>query len=60
MNAKDAIQNLKVMSEVLEKAANKPENYNSNYGSYLEQMSWEMHRMSNELKELNYMYGVSL
>jgi hypothetical protein len=56
-NMNEAIKNLQVVSEALEKAANKPENYNTDYARYLEIMSWEMHKQSNELKTLNRLYG---
>ena len=60
MNAKQAIQNLELMSEALEKAANDPKNYNSPFAQYLENMSWEMSKMSNDLKELEYIHGIAL
>lgn len=53
----EAIENLKTMSESLEKLANTKTNYNTNYGTYLEQMSWEMFKMSNELVQINYVFG---
>lgn len=59
MNAKESINNLEIMSEALSKAANKPENYNTEWSYYLEQMSFEMHKMSNELKDLEYLFGSS-
>ena len=55
----DAIWSLKTMSEALEKAACEEVNYNTNYGYYLEQLSHEMYKMSNELKEISYM-GIGL
>ena len=60
MNAKQAIQNLEIMSAALEKAANDPKNYNSPYAQYLEVMSWEMHKHAKELEEMNYLYGIAL
>lgn len=45
-----AIKNLELMSQELEKSANDPKNYNSDFSMYLEQMSWEMFRTANELK----------
>ena len=60
MNAKQAIQNLELMSVALEKAANDPKNYNSIFAQYLENMSWEMTKMSNDLKELKYIHGLTL
>lgn len=58
MNAMtDAINNLEKISSVLEKHANKPENYNSTFASYLEIMSWEMHKQAADLRDLNLLYG---
>jgi hypothetical protein len=58
MNAmSEAIINLEKISEALEKFANKQENYNSPYAQYLEQMSFEMYKMKNDLSEINYMCG---
>ena len=58
MNAiNDAIANLEMMSQALEKFANKQENYNNPYSQYLESMSFEMYKHANELKELNFIYG---
>jgi hypothetical protein len=53
----DAIWSLRLMSEALETAACDEKNYNTNYGYYLEQLSHEMYKMSNELKEISYMAG---
>jgi hypothetical protein len=53
MNAiHEAINNLDLMSITLEKVANKPEHYNSEYGGYLEVISWELHRHANDLRSL--------
>ena len=59
MNAQDAIKNLESISEALEKAANKPENYNTEWSHYLEQMSWQMHKHANELRDLEYLLGMT-
>ncbi len=59
MNAKEAIQNLEMMSNALSKAANKPENYNTDWALYLENMSFEMHKMSNDLHEIEYLFDIS-
>lgn len=59
MNATEAINNLELMSEALEKAASKPENYNTEWAYYLEQMSWSLHRHANELRDIEYMFGVT-
>lgn len=50
MNANQAIDNLNLISAALGKAANKPENYNSDWAYYLEQMSFEMHKQAAQLK----------
>lgn len=59
MNTKEAINNLEIMSTALEKAANKPENYNTEWAFYLEQMSWQMHKQANELRDIEYMFGMT-
>jgi len=53
----EAITSLTLMSEALEKVANKEQNYNTNYGHYLDQMSAEMYKMTHELREISYMCG---
>ena len=53
----EAIKNLEVMSEALEKHANKQENYNKPYAEYLEHISFEMFKHANELREINFIYG---
>ncbi len=58
MDAEEAIKNLESIGEALEKAANKPANYNTELSYYLEQMSWHMHKHANELRELEYLLGV--
>ena len=56
---KEAIANIASTSKALENYCNDPKNYNS-YGSQLiEQMSWELHRQANQLKEYQYQYGAS-
>lgn len=58
MNAiNESIKNLELTSQILERSANKPENYNTDYAQYLEILSWEMHKHANDLKELQYLYG---
>lgn len=52
MSAKEAIKNLELTSAALSKAANKPENYNTDWEFYLKQMSWSLHKRANELKEI--------
>lgn len=60
MTIQDAISNLDKMSQALDKVANKPENYNSDWAYYLEQMSWSLHKHANELRDLEYLFDVSL
>ncbi len=53
----EAIANIASTSEALEKYCSDPKNHNS-YGTILlEQMSWELHKQANELKEFQYRYG---
>lgn len=56
MNASQAINNLELISAALEKAANAPQNYNSEFAFHLERMSWEMHKQANELKALTHFF----
>lgn len=60
MTIQDAINNLDIMSSVLEKVANKPENYNTEWAYYLEQMSWSLYKHANELRDLESLIDVSL
>lgn len=62
MNAKniieDAINNITTTSEALDKFCSDPKNYNS-YGAHLiEQMSWELYKQANTLREFQ-AYGGS-
>lgn len=59
MNTQEAINNLELMSQALDKAANKPENYNTEWAYYLEQMSWSMHKHANELRDIEYLFGLT-
>lgn len=59
MNTREAINNLELMSEALERAANKPENYNTDWAYYLEQMSWSLHKHANDLRDIEYIFDVS-
>ena len=52
-----AINNLELLSSVLEKCANTQALYNSDFGYYLEQMSWEMHRMASETKKRKILFA---
>jgi len=56
MNTKEAIKNLELISCAFEKTANKPENCNTEFAYYLEQMSWSLHKHANELRELEYLF----
>jgi chaperonin cofactor prefoldin len=53
----EAIANIASTSEALDKICNDPKNYNSYGSQLLEQMSWELHKQANDLKELQYTYG---
>jgi len=54
----EAIANISSTSAALEKFCNDPKNYNSIGSQLLEQMSYELHRQAQDLKELQYIYGV--
>ena len=58
MNASEAIENLRTMSAALDRCANKPENYNTQWAQYLEQMSFEMHKQANDLSQIAYMFDL--
>ena len=53
----EAIANIASTSQALEKYCNDPKNFNSEGADILEMMSWELHKQSNKLRELQYMYG---
>ena len=53
----ESIKTLSLMSEKLQNFANDEKNYNSSYALYLDQLSAEMYKMTNELREINYMFG---
>ena len=57
MNTTKAIENLQLLSQELERAANSPKVYNTEFAYYLELMSFEMHKQANELKEMAYLFG---
>ncbi len=59
MDSSEAIKNLELVSAALDKAANKPENYNTDWAYYLEQMSWSLHKQANDLRDLEYLLGVT-
>jgi len=54
----EAIKNLETVGITLEKFANHPDNYNTDYAQYLENLSWEMHKHAKELRELKSFYQV--
>jgi site-specific recombinase XerD len=53
----EAIRNLELLSEVLEKHSIKKEIYNSDLGNYLEEISWEMHKLANDARALTSVCG---
>lgn len=59
MKTEEAISNLELISDALGKVANKPENYNTEWATYLEQMSWQMHKMSNDLRTIEHLFGLT-
>jgi hypothetical protein len=59
MNAKQVITDLQRLSQTLSETANAPENYNSDWAQYLENMSFELYKQANEIRELEYRFGIS-
>ena len=59
MNANETITNLETMSQVMSKVSNKPKFYNTTYGYYLEQMSQDLYRCASELREIEYLFGMT-
>ena len=58
MNAiHEAIDNLEKTRAALEKYSITTENYNLPYMGYLEEISWEMYKMSNDLKKIGDFYA---
>ncbi len=53
----NAIQNLEVMSQTLERLSNDPKHFNSYYANHLEQLSWELFKTAKELVQINYAFG---
>jgi hypothetical protein len=53
----EAIAKIASTSEALENYCNDPKNYNNSGAGMLEQMSWELYRQANELREFQYRYG---
>lgn len=54
----DTIANLSATSTALDKYCNDPKHYNSYTAQLLERLSWDLHKHANELREINYLYGV--
>lgn len=52
----EAIANIASTSAALEKYCNDPKNYNSYGSQLLAQMSWELLKQANDLKEFQYNY----
>lgn len=59
MDARQTVSNLHKMSHTLSEAANKPENYNTDWAYYLEQISYDLSRQANELSGLMSLLDVS-
>lgn len=53
----EAIANIASTSEALEKYCNNPKNYNSYGSQLLEQMSYELYKQANQLREFQDNYG---
>jgi len=56
MEIDEAIKNLEITMQALDKAVNDEKIYNTEFGYLLEQMSFEMQRNATNLKEMRYMY----
>lgn len=56
----DTIANMVATSEALDKFCDDPKNHNSYVATFLEQMSWDLHRHANDMKELQDLYGFQL
>ena len=54
----EAIANMASTSAALERFCHDPKNYNSFGAQLLENMSRELCKQANDLKEIQYMYGV--
>lgn len=57
MDTLQTINNLEKMGQTLGKAANKPENYNTDWAFYLEQISFSLHKQAEDLRELMHVFG---
>lgn len=56
MDTLQTVSNLEKMGQVLSTAANKPENYNTDWAYYLEQMSFSLFRQADDLRDLMYLF----
>ena len=54
----EAIANMASTSKALETFCNDPKNYNSYASHLLEQMSWELYKQANDLREIQGSYGI--
>lgn len=59
MDIRQTVNNLEKMSHTLSEAANKPENYNTTWAYYLEQISFDLSRQASELSGLMCLLDVS-
>jgi len=55
--AQEAINNLQVMSEELERLSMNPKIFPTQFGMYLQQLSHQMYRDANDLNSLSALYG---
>lgn len=53
-----AIENLKKSSEAIDKVSQSDKVYNTEYGLALQNMSWEMYRMAQELEAYHKEWGM--
>lgn len=59
MNSGEVVSNLRIMSETLSRIANKPDLYNTEYGYFLEQFSYQLHKDANDLIQIESLLGMS-
>jgi hypothetical protein len=56
MEMREAIINLEKTIEVIDRVSNEDKHFNTEYGFMLQQLSYEMYRSAQQLKEMDYIY----
>jgi len=56
MEMREAITNLEKTIEVIDRVSNEDKHFNTEYGFMLQQLSFEMYRSAQQLKEMDYLY----